>query len=233
MWPFFSEEKKRPLQAKETSAAEDWDLSLWLLDPDRTIEELDYFAETGQRPTRFTKLTQKALPTPKPKETFLVVSYPAKAAEEEKPRADFPPNPSVGHTFLDRQSGTYYLWSGKRWKVLANTPPQKPSLLESDSADEWLDNLDKERYFNIVSLLKRPFFENQLQEKQWCAREASKLLGCDIRVHESLGMGLVVIDGQEFQHSIANWDWYGKTSEEFFEHLYRLWLRQSKVKEND
>lgn len=234
MWPFTPKEKSQSSTPKETSTAEDWDLSLWLLDPERTIEELDYFAQTGQKPARLTKLTQKVLSTPEPKETFPVVNCSAKATEKEKPRADFPPNPSVGHTFLDRQSGTYYMWSGKKWKVLANTPPQKPSLLESKSADEWFDRLYEERYFNIVTRsLNRPFFSNKLEEKQWCAKIASAVLKCEIKVYESLGTGLVILNGQEIRHPIENWDWHGKTTEEFFEHLYRLWVKHTQVMKHD
>lgn len=113
MWPFSPKEKTQSLPPKETSAEEDWDLSLWLLDPDRTIEELDYFAQTGQRPTKFTKLTQKVLQT----DTTHV-------QRERKPLVDFPQNPAQGHTWMDRETGTYYVWSGAKWKVLANTPPQ-------------------------------------------------------------------------------------------------------------
>lgn len=214
MWPFDPKEKF----TKETSTAEDWDVSLWLLDPDRTIEELVYFAETGQRPTRFTKLTQKALSTPKPKGAFPVVSYPAKATKKGKPRADFPPNFSVGHTSLDRQSETYYLRSGKKWEVPADTPPQTKKNPRT-----------KEGVKGVILNLKRPVFKNQLEEKQWCAREVSLLLDCDIKVSESRGMGLVIMNGQEIRHPIENWDWHGKTVEEFLEHLYGLWVKHTKV----
>lgn len=212
MWPFTPKEKSQSLSLKETSAAEDWDLSLWLLDPDRTVEELDYFAETGQRPTKFTKLTQKVLPT----EIFPAVSYPNKAAEKEKSRANFPPNPAQGYTFLDFDSGTYYLWSGTKWKVLANTPPQPNKSPRT-----------KEGVKEIILNLKRPVFGDQLEEKEWCAREFSLLLGCEVQVFERNGVGYVAINGKESWHPMENWKWRDKTVEEFVEHLYNLWRRQS------
>lgn len=230
MWPFAPKEKTQSSLPKETSAAEDWDLSLWLLDPDRTVEELDYFAQTGQRPTKFTKMPPKAAP----KENFALVEYPP---QKEKPLPNFPQNPAQGHTWLDRETGTYYVWSGAKWRILANTPPQArksppptPSLLDSKSADEWLDRIEYERNTDGY---KRPFFSSKLEEKQWCAKVASEVLGCEIKVYESLGTGLIIIDGQEFRHSIENWDWHNKTIEEFFEHLYRLRVKQSKSQKND
>lgn len=231
MWPFlFRSQKEREFirafresdKPKEETPEENWDISLWLFDPDRTVEELEHFAETGQRPSRFTKLTWKTLPTGTPKETFPIVSYPAKAAEKGKPRADFPPNPSVGHTFLDRESGTYYSWSGKKWKVLANTPPQPKKNLPTEEGVK-----------GVILNLERPFFANQLREKKWCAREVSLLLGCQIQVSEDQNVGIITIEGEQYRHPIVNWGWREKTIEEFIEHLYCLWVLQSKVKEND
>lgn len=212
MWPFETKQKPQPLLLKETSAEEDWDISLWLFDSDRTVEELEYFAQTGQRPTRFTKLVKTDLT----KETFPVVSFHVKATEEEKPHVNFPPNPIRADTYLDSQSGTYYMWSGTKWRILANTPPQPKKNPRT-----------KEGVKGVILNLKRPVFEDQLEEKQWCAREVSLLLGCDIKVSESCGCGIVFLNGEEILHPFENWDWHGKTTEEFIDHLYRLWFRQS------
>lgn len=207
MWPFAPNEKTQSLPPKETSAEEDWDISLWLLDPDRTIEELDYFAQTGQRPTKAA-----------PKENFAVVEYPP---QKEKPLPNFPKNPNQGHTWLDEETGTYYLWCGTRWKVLANTPPQPKKSPQT-----------KEGVKGVILNLKRPFFSNQLEEKEWCAREVALLLGCDIQVFEHNGVGYVVINGEEAWHPIKNWGWENKTAEEFIERLYHLWVKQTKVNKN-
>lgn len=219
MWPFPSKKEREFVytfresrKPKETTPEEDWDVSLWLLDPDRTVEELDYFAETGQRPTRFTKLTYKFIPTDTPS----VVEYTDKFTEEGKPRINFPPNPLLRDTYLEKESGTYYVWTGTKWKVLANTPPQAEKKPRT-----------KEGIKGVILNLKRPVFKDQLEEKQWCAREVSLLLGCNIEVFERVGVGYIVIDGKEIRHPIENWDWHGKTTEEFLEHLYRLWVRQS------
>lgn len=218
MRPFAPKEKTQSLPPKETSVKEDWDLSLWLLDPGRTIEELDYFAQTGEVAGKIHK------------------DAPRVAPKKEKPLPDFPQNLAQGHTWLDGETGTYYAWSGTKWKVLANTPPQvrkapplAPSLLGSKSEDEWLDLIE---YKSNVDGYKRPFFPSKLEEKQWCAKIASEVLGCEIKVYESAGAGLIIVDGQEFRHSIENWNWHGKTIEEFFEHLYRLLVKQSKVNKN-
>lgn len=121
MWPFNPVKEPQSEPPRETSAEEDWDTSMWLLDPNRTVEELDYFSQTGQRPTKFTKLTTRVPPEALSRETFPTV-YPVKEAGEQKPRANFPPNPNQGSAWLDSSTGTYYLWTGTKWRVLANTP---------------------------------------------------------------------------------------------------------------
>lgn len=191
MWLFLSRKDREFLNAfqesrklKETTPEEDWDISMWLLDPVRTVEELDYFTETGQRPANFIKMLPRA------------VEYPS---QEKKPLPNFPQNPAQGHTWLDGETGTYYRWSGTNWKVIANVPPPPKKRI-----------LTKEDVKGVLLSLERPLFTNQLEEKEWCAREVSLLLGCEIQVFERNGVGYVVIDGRETRHPVENWGWREK-----------------------
>lgn len=190
---------------------------MWLLDPDRTVEELDYFVANGRRPTQFIKM-----PRPEPPKV------------QDHSGVTFPSNPGVNQKYLDNSTGKYYNWDGFKWKILANTPLQRKAdcskaelttfpILHQSSGDSWVEKVEREKYVEALAQIKRPIFVGQLEEKQWCAHKASQILSCEIEVLEQFGMGLVVINGREFQHSIQNWDWNNKTGEEFFDHLYHLY----------
>lgn len=191
MLPFLKllfKKKDGPAPKSAYSAFDDsekgWELSEWICDESRTLEQLEFFLRHGYPSGSPTNYFSKGL-------TKKVVE-PVVAAVKDF--SGFPNNPQPLDKYFDSSTGSLYQWKGGRWVVLANSPKPSVSFIQPSGT---LSIKEGQLDF-ALSKVEIPELESPEDRREWCCTFLSTFLGTLVDIKELEKEWAIRIDNKTF-----------------------------------
>lgn len=163
---------KSSKEAEELDLGKSWELSEWICDESRTLEQLEFFLQHGFPPASPTNYfdNRKGL-TKKVVEPSVTVV---------KDFSKFPQNPKPLDQYFDSSTGSLYQWKRGAWVVLANSP--KPSVTFAQSS-RTLSSTEGKLDF-ALSKVEIPELESPEDRRKWCCTFLSTFLDASVEIKE-------------------------------------------------